>query len=185
MNREVKAVDLNERCTSPDEDDQEVRSIIVRFAIPIWLSPARQRQVGELIQKIVEDSKNTPTEGIHWLSTVSGDERFYGLHFDTSARSFNSEEERASYLEARRPSEFTCPKCGGHAFGSYGGVGGWVRYCNGRGQRVKMVGGKSQPIEGPDEPTIRCDFTWPQSDDRKYGLKPPDGREFVGTTEGI
>jgi len=44
---------------------------------------------------------------------------------------------------------FTCPKCGGHYFGTYNANDPekkWIRFCHG------------------------CDFTWKLRDDRKYGL---------------
>lgn len=171
MNREMKAIDLNRRCAAPGEDDQRIDGIHIQFAMSVYLSPQAQRRLVDFIQGLVAEPKNLPEEGLHWLSTVGGDDST--LFFESSCRSFNSDKERARALEDRRPSQFTCPRCGGHSFGSNMDVAGWVRYCNGRGQRVRFKAGKAEPLEGPDEPQIRCDFTWPESDDLKYGLKPP------------
>jgi hypothetical protein len=211
---EVKAIDENDRCAEADDDDCLLDRIEINFAIPIYLSHSQQRRMHELIHEIVRDHKNQPKEGVHWLSMTGskpnfsavdcnllglkpgpnppadGEEPNYDalvLCFGSSARSFNSERERAREIERRRKSEFTCPQCGGHTYGSNvadvtaeGKGRQWVRYCNGRGQRGKFIDGKFVPIEGPQEPTIRCDFTWPESDDLKYGLKPPNQEESTG-----
>jgi len=111
------------------------------------------------------------------------------LCLESNCRSFNSEKEKERVLKRRedaRPSKFTCPKCGGGSFGSNkaGEDGKLVRYCNGRGQRGKIGPNGFVPIEGPDEPRIRCDFTWHEDDDAKYGLKPyPRPPSSFGSTE--
>ncbi len=172
MNNNMKMIDTNERCAAPDADDLKLEQITIKFAVPVYLSSSAQGRLATFIASLVAEPKNTPTEGRHWLFGVSGTEG--RLCFESGCRSFNSEEERARVLEERRPSQFTCPKCGGHSFGSHTDEAGWVRYCNGRGQRIRITKDlKAVPVDGPDEPQIRCDFTWPASDDLKYGLKPP------------
>lgn len=210
-NDQVKAIDLNERCAEPAEDDCRLTSIEINFAIPTYLSQAQQGQLIELISKVVKDPKNAPKEGLHWLGFIGGKMSFSNvdsallerapsadppadgeeptskddvLCLESYCRSFSSEQERERTLEARRPSEFTCPKCGGHTYGSNIGIGEYIRYCNGRGQRGRFQDGVFVPLEGPNEPRIRCSFTWPEGDDRKYGLKPPRQAESTGTTDG-
>lgn len=193
-----------ERLAPPEEDDVRLVGIEVGFAIETWVSPSQQRRLSELLREIVDNPKNTPKEGVHWLGFTGGKMNFSEvdckllgtkpgpnppadgeepqcddsiLCFGSMSRGFVSERERADALEERRPSEFTCPQCGGHAFGSNRLEDGKLeRYCNGRGQRVRFIDGRSVPIEGPDEPSIRCDFKWHEDDDRKYGLKPPSSK---------
>lgn len=209
---EVKHIDTNDRCAPSAEDDCELNRIEINFAIPTYLSQSQQGRLIALLTEVVNDPKNAPKEGLHWLGFIGGKtsfsvvdnallqrRRYPGdpeppadgeepttkddvLCLETTCRSFSLDKERERTLERRRPSEFTCPKCGGHTYGSNIGPGEWTRYCNGRGQRGKFVDGKFIPNEGPDEPQVRCDFTWPESDDRKYGLKPPVQEESVGTT---
>lgn len=192
--------DLSARCAEPEEDDQQLRGIEVSFAVPTYLTPSQQDRLRSLLTEIVNNPKNQPKEGVHWLGFTGGkmnysrvDCMLLGKHqgplppddgeepecdssvlcFGSMARPFSSEKEREKVLEERRPSEFTCPKCGGHSFGSNSDCGQYVRCCNGRGQRGTINGaGRFVPVEGPDEPSIRCDFTWPETDDAKYGLKP-------------
>jgi len=171
-NDEIAAIDTDDRCAAPENDDCKLTGIEIHFSIPTYLSQKQQGQLSELISKVVGDPKNVPKEGVHWLSYVGGDDNT--LHLGSSCRSFNSEKERKRELERRRPSEFTCPKCGGHAFGSNNLEDGKLqRYCNGRGQRGRFSQDKFIPNEGPDEPHVRCDFVWHEDDDLKYGLKPP------------
>lgn len=204
MNEEVKEIDVNDRCAEHAEDDCELTRIEINFAIPIYLAQNQQRRLIELMNEVVNDPKNEPKEGVHWLSFIGGKPSFSlvdnallrrnsrpndppppadgeeptcqddVLCLESSCRSFNSDKERARVLERRRPSKFTCPKCGGSSFGSYrmGEDGKLIRYCNGRGQRGKISDEKFVPTEGPDEPQVRCEFTWHEDDDLKYGLKP-------------
>ena len=208
---QINMIDVNDRCAEPAEDDCKLTSIEINFAIPTYLSQALQGQLIELITKVVRDPKNEPREGLHWLASIGGKMSYSNIDsallrrtpsaeppadgeeptcqddvlcLETTCRSFSSEAERARTLERRRPSEFTCPKCGGHTYGSNKDADEWVRYCNGRGQRGHIsADGKFIPLEGPDEPQVRCDFTWPERDDRKYGLKPPPSVESAGTTD--
>ncbi len=63
--------------------------------------------------------------------------------------------------EVKRPT-FTCPKCGGHYFGTRG-VEDWskaIGYCT----------WYLPAVEG--SPVRRCDFTWPRAEDEKYGVGP-------------
>lgn len=66
-------------------------------------------------------------------------------------------------------SRFTCPRCGGHTFGSELAPVTFAivaRHCNGY-----MADGQS------------CKFIWKEEDDGKYGLLPPNKTEtMVGTT---
>lgn len=58
---------------------------------------------------------------------------------------------------------FTCPKCKGHAWGTYGhwlaDKTKWEGHCNG------FIGNMDIGYE-------RCRFKWPRTDDEKYGLEP-------------
>lgn len=205
MNGQIKEIDIDARCAEPAEDDCRLIGIEINFSIPTYLSQAQQGQLIELISKVVSDPKNSPQEGLHWLSTIGGKLRFSAvdsallgrpvdenapangeeptcqddvLCLESSCRSFNSEKERDRVLERRRPSEFICPKCGGKSFGSNKAEadGKLTRYCNGRGQRGHISATGFIPLEGPDEPRVRCDFTWHEDDDLKYGLKPYPNR---------
>jgi hypothetical protein len=62
----------------------------------------------------------------------------------------------------KRKSEFICPRCGSHYFGSSNctGPGPMVRHCHG----PHGNGG--------------CGFTWPEADDRLHGLEPISAAEF-------
>jgi hypothetical protein len=52
------------------------------------------------------------------------------------------------------PGKFTCPRCGGHTWGSYQLQDGTLqRLCHGH----------------------RCTFTWHEQEDRRYGLMPVTG----------
>ena len=216
MNEEVKEIDVNDRCAEPDEDDCCLTRIEINFAIPTYLSQARQVRLIELMNELVDDLKNAPKEGVHWLGSIGGKMSFSlvdnallrkhrhpddpeppadgeeptcqddVLCLESSCRSFNSEKERTRELERRRPSKFTCPKCGGGSFGSNqrSEDGKLIRYCNGRGQRGYLNHEKFVPLEGPDEPKIRCDFTWHEDDDLKYGLKPYPKLSIPGKYDG-
>lgn len=183
----------DERCAQPVEDDCKVSSVEISFAIPSYITQAQRRQLYDLIREIADAPVNTPKEGVHWLSftgsklnfsridaallgvpsgdnpPADGEEPIADdsiLQFATYARGFATKRERDRTLEERRPSEFTCPRCGGHSFWSHTTEGGLRRRCGGRGQYVRV------PIEGPQEPSIRCNFTWLEKDDQEYGLKP-------------
>ena len=65
-------------------------------------------------------------------------------------------------------SEFTCPQCGSHMFGSSN--------CTGPGPVTRHCHGYKEVALG----SISCSFSWPESEDAKYGLKPPEQMEGVG-----
>lgn len=194
---------LDERLAEPGEDDVPLYGIEISFGLETWVTPDQQRSLVRILEEIAAAPVNTPKEGVHWLGFSGGKLNFSTLDcamlgkapgpnppangeeptcdttilcFETYARGFTTEKERERVLEKRRPSEFTCPQCGGHSYGTKNpgeaDPAKRVRYCNGRGQRGKMVEGKFIPLEGPDEPRVRCDFVWPESEDTKYGLKP-------------
>lgn len=72
-------------------------------------------------------------------------------------------------MNSQPVSQFTCPQCGGHTFGSTLTAGTFditERHCNGYFQ------------DGTS-----CRFTWKPADDTAYGLAPPLVEEpVVGTT---
>lgn len=190
------------------EHHTPLRRIEIDFAIPTYLTRSQEGRLQDLVSEVIDAPVNEPLNGVHWLFGIGSkpcfsesDAKFLGkpveegapadgeepvfdhdvLHFESSARGFSADRERERVLkerEDRKPSEFTCPKCGGHAFGSSGvdANNRQMRYCNGRGQRGKFIEGEFIPIEGRGEPQVRCDFTWPDSDDLKYGIKPPSSR---------
>jgi hypothetical protein len=57
-------------------------------------------------------------------------------------------------------SEFRCPKCGSSFFRTDIGADLWIRHCKGR-----YIGSKGR------YEYAGCDFTWPITDDAKYGLE--------------
>lgn len=57
-------------------------------------------------------------------------------------------------------STFTCPKCGGHTWGTKNALDtpeDWIRYCTGF---IQLTPSASRA----------CHFEWPIADDEKYGL---------------
>ncbi len=205
MNEELPELNLDERCAAPDKDAVLVRRIEINFDLPSYLSQQHIRKLYELVGAIVDEPANEPKEGLHWLSFTGSKLNFSRADamllggavgedppadgeepevvpdvvcFNTAVRSWSTAQERERTLAARAGrahTEFTCPKCGGHSFGSSGknAQGKWDRYCNGRGQRGRVVGDRFIPHEGPDEPIVRCDFTWNEDDDQMYGLRAP------------
>lgn len=67
-------------------------------------------------------------------------------------------------------SQFTCPQCSSHHFGSYSEDGGHTlnRLCNGYLGRGR-----------------RCNFSWPARDDQKYGLHAPLTLQFEGQERAV
>ena len=131
MDSEVKVIDLDDRCATPDRDDIKVHSIEVHFSIASYITRDQQRQLYALLEEIANSPKNTPKDGVHWLSEsgakmnysaldaailgvpvgedppADGEEPIFDedvLYFATAARSFSSEQERSQELERRRRS---------------------------------------------------------------------------------
>ena len=125
---EVKTIDLDDRCAEPAEDDVKVERIECNFAIPVFITQEQQGRLHALMDEIAESPKNTPKEGVHWFSFNGAKLNFSAIDsallrqpvgsnpppngeepevdetvlcFGTSARSFNSEREKARELRRR------------------------------------------------------------------------------------
>ncbi len=81
-----------------------------------------------------------------------------------------NEPDREGMIEGK---DFTCPKCGSHAFGTHtiegvdatagtSASGKYLGVCHGYAE-VKRLTGRHQT-----NPVERCTFTWPREDDDKY-----------------
>ena len=118
---------MSDRCAPPGADDLPVRAIEVDFAIPVYVTLDQRRRLDDLLHEIASAPANQPVEGVHWVSgcgskprwsqtdarllgkdvdpaaPVAGEPTFDDevLHFETTARPFVSDDERAS-VEARR-----------------------------------------------------------------------------------
>jgi hypothetical protein len=128
MDYEIKEIDLNDRCEDPADNDVEVLAIEVSFAIPSYITQDQQRRLNDLLDEITRSPKNTPKEGVHWVSSNGAKPNFSAIDaallgvqpgdnppanggeptfdetvlcFGTSARSFNSERERLRELKRR------------------------------------------------------------------------------------
>lgn len=70
---------------------------------------------------------------------------------------------------------FTCPRCGGHTWGTYGhwedDKTKWRGNCNGFLLDPQMAFAE------------RCRFTWMRTEDEKYGLEPFDVSPDIGREE--
>ncbi len=109
----------------PPDNSTEVSRIEIEFGIPVHVTAAQQRRLGEIIEEITGQPWNVPVDGVHWLAGVGSkpkfsynDALFLGkvpehdapeetgfddevLHFETHARAFVNDKERARVLKER------------------------------------------------------------------------------------
>lgn len=150
MNEEVKEIDVNDRCAEHAEDDCELTRIEINFAIPTYLSQHQQGRLIELLNEVVNDPKNAPKEGVHWLGFIGGKLSFSlvdnallrkdrrpgdppppadgeeptcqddVLCLESSCRSFNSEKEKQRVLKRREDAKPSKFVCPKCGGGSFG-----------------------------------------------------------------
>ena len=92
MTEQERTYNPNIRQAEPGEDDSYVERIEIDFAIPVWLTPADQQELANLIQRIARSAANNPVNGVHWLfgsgakpSYSLTDARFLGKAADPEA----------------------------------------------------------------------------------------------------
>ena len=117
----------DERVQGAPHDACELSRIEVSFALPIYLTQEKQRELIGLIESIVKEPWNQLEEGVHWVSGIGSrpsfskaDAVFLGrpvdpdapesgeptfddaiLSIDTCAREFVSERERERVMKRR------------------------------------------------------------------------------------
>lgn len=116
-----------ERLAEPGEDDQVIQRFEVEFGMPVAITPEQQRKLHDVISEIIDSPVNQLKEGVHWLAGMGhkpsyskADAAFLGkpvdpnapdtgepeydrdtLFFESCARRFVSEKERARVLARR------------------------------------------------------------------------------------
>jgi hypothetical protein len=119
--------DLTKRLAEPADGDQPVASFEMQFGTTTWITPGQMRRLYELFDEVVSSPVNQPVDGVHWLSGSGSkphfskaDAAFLGkpvapdapdsgeptfdnsvLFFESTARGFVSDRERAKKLKQR------------------------------------------------------------------------------------
>lgn len=104
-NNEIK------RCAEAPDNPIPIKSVEMRFAMPVYFTRDQERRLHDLVDEIVEHPCNQTEDGTHWLAGYGSkplwnepqepDFDHDTLFMESTARPFVSEKERAKKQKAR------------------------------------------------------------------------------------